>query len=116
MTTQHTPGPWTFGIRNYDDECKLEFVEKPFDYKGPGFFDNPGIFGADGTEVVGCDEYLIFNSPADARLIAAAPDLLEAAKTIMENLDGMEGEVTADYHEGIIAPLRDAIAKATGAA
>ena len=53
---------------------------------------------------------------ADARLIAAAPDLLEAAKTIMENLDGMDGEVTAGYHEGIIAPLRDAIAKATGAA
>jgi hypothetical protein len=43
-------------------------------------------------------------------------DLLEAAKTIMENLDGMEGEVTAGYHESIIAPLRDAIAKATGAA
>jgi hypothetical protein len=53
---------------------------------------------------------------ADARLIAAAPDLLEAAKTIMENLDGMDGEVTAGYHEGIIAPLRDAIAKVTGAA
>ncbi len=53
---------------------------------------------------------------ADARLIAAAPDLLEAAKTIMENLDGMDGEVTAGYHEGIIAPLRDAIAKATEAA
>jgi hypothetical protein len=43
-------------------------------------------------------------------------DLLEAAKTIMENLDGMEGEVTAGYHESIIAPLRDAIAKATGVA
>jgi hypothetical protein len=43
-------------------------------------------------------------------------DLLEAAKTIMENLDGMAGEVTAGYHESIIAPLRDAIAKATGAA
>ena len=43
-------------------------------------------------------------------------DLLEAAKTIMENLDGMEGEVTAGYHERIIAPLRDASAKATGVA
>ena len=41
-------------------------------------------------------------------------DLQEAAKTIMENLDGMDGEVTAGYHEGIIAPLRDAIAKVTG--
>ena len=75
--SNHTPGPWIFGIRNYDDECKPGFIEKPFDYKGPGFFDNPGIFGADGTEVVGCDEYLIFGSPDDARLIAAAPSLYE---------------------------------------
>lgn len=49
---------------------------------------------------------------ANARLIAAAPLLLEAAKKIMENLDGMAGEVTSGYHENIIAPLRDAIAQA----
>ena len=51
---------------------------------------------------------------ANARLIATAPLLLEAAKKIMENLDGMAGEVTSGYHENIIAPLRNAIAQAEG--
>lgn len=52
----------------------------------------------------------------DARLISAAPELLEAAKAIMENLDGIVGEVTSGYHENLIAPLRAAITKATGGA
>jgi hypothetical protein len=110
MTTQHTPGPWIFGIRDFDDECKRVFIEKPFDYKGPGFFDNPGIFGADGTEVVGCDEYSIFNSPEDARLIAAAPDLLEALKEMLDNHE----DACTGYGEGAAEKARAAIAKATG--
>jgi hypothetical protein len=110
MSTQHTPGPWIFGIRNYDDECKLGFIEKPFEYKGPGFFDNPAIFGAGGTEVVGCDEYLIFNSPEDARLIAAAPDLLEALKEMLDNHE----DACTGYGEGAAEKARAAIAKATG--
>lgn len=80
--SNHTPGPWVFGIRCYDEECKPGFVEKPFDYVSPGYYDNAGIFGPDGTEIVGCDEYSIFNSPADARLIAAAPDLLETIRKL----------------------------------
>jgi hypothetical protein len=110
MTTQHTPGPWIFGIRNYDDECKLGFTEKPFDYKGPGFYENPGIFGADGTEIVGCDEYSIFNSPADARLITAAPDLLEALKEMLDNHE----DACTGYGEGAAEKARAAITKATG--
>ena len=42
--------------------------------------------------------------PADARLIAAAPELLEAAKTILENNDGIRFRMV----------LADAIAKAEG--
>jgi hypothetical protein len=115
--SRHTPGPWIFGIRNYDDECKPGFIEKPFDYKGPGFFDNPGIFGADGTEVVGCDEYLIFNSPDNARLIAAAPDLLEALKACIPHLERDDHHTDALSRERPhYAAARAAIAKATGAA
>jgi hypothetical protein len=109
--SRHTPGPWIFGIRNYDDECKPGFIEKPFDYKGPGFFDNPGIFGADGTEVVGCDEYLIFNSPDNARLIAAAPDLLEALQRMLDAPSHGTHEAMRRANEA----ARAAIAKATGA-
>ena len=119
MTTQHTPGPWIFGIRNYDDDCKPGFVEKPFGYVSPGYYDNAGIFGADGTEIVGCDEYSIFNSPADARLIAAAPDLLEALK---KSREGIESMTTWEHADDPARPWSDclklidaAIAKATGA-
>jgi hypothetical protein len=104
----HTKGPWFFGIRGDD----YEPIEKPFNYKGSGFCENPIIFAKDGTEIVGCDEYYIFNSEADARLIAAAPDLLEA----LINLEDM----TERYRQ-TGAPIPDAqksaraaIAKATG--
>ena len=108
---KHTPGPWVFGIRNYDDDCNLGFLEKPFDYIGPGFYENPGIFGADGTEVVGCDEYSIFSSPSDARLIAAAPDLLEALQSLIDmDVAYKRGAKVEDA----VDAARAAIAKATG--
>lgn len=75
--SKHTPGPWMFGIRG--DEKP---IEKPFDYCGPGYYDNPAIFGSDGTEVVGCDEYMIFNSEDDVRLIVSAPYMLETLKKL----------------------------------
>jgi hypothetical protein len=103
----HTPGPWRFGIR----DCEA-FIEKPFDYTGPGYIENPSIFGADGTEVVGCDEYMVFSGEADARLIAAAPDLLEAARKACQAL------LYADHplDRTIGAELEAVIAKATGGA
>jgi hypothetical protein len=79
MKIEHTPGPWMFGIRG-----DKKPIEKPFNYHGPGYYDNPSIFGADGTEIAGCDEYMIFNKEEDIRLIAAAPDLLEACQTFSE--------------------------------
>jgi hypothetical protein len=99
MTTQHTPGPW-FVIDGHYPSFK--------EISGPSFKINVVMWATDLDE----DDYR--KRHADLHLIAAAPDLLKAAKTIMENLDGMAGEVTAGYHESIIAPLRDAIAKATG--
>jgi hypothetical protein len=110
--SNYTPGPWVFGVRIYDEDCKLGVAEKPFDYVSPGYYDNPGIFGPNGTEVVGCDEYFIFNSSDDARLIAAAPDLLEALKDMLDNHE----DACTGYGEGAADKARAAIAKATGAA
>jgi hypothetical protein len=98
MTTQHTPGPWQVKPSN-NEITNADHGRLPFAIVA-------------GYTLIGAT----YENGKDARLIAAAPDLLKAAKTIMENLDGMAGEVTAGYHESIIAPLRDAIAKATGAA
>lgn len=79
MNSKHTPGPWFFGISGSPERGPV-----PFDYRAPGYYDNVGIFGADGEEVVGCSEYEVFRSPADARLIAAAPDLLAACEALAD--------------------------------
>lgn len=106
--SKHTPGPWKFGVRSFDNDYKV--AEKPFDYTGPGHYENPSIFGPDGREIVGCDEYMVFHNPADIRLMVAAPDLLEALKAMLEYY----GSHTACVECQDMA--RAAIAKAEGKA
>lgn len=72
MTTQHTPGPWiyeknpltthTFNILS--DGLRLAEV-----VSGPAEFTKPAY---------GCPEFIGTQGEANARLIAAAPELLEA--------------------------------------
>jgi hypothetical protein len=105
---KHTPGPWRFGV---------DGDEKPFDYKGPGYYQNPSIFGPDWQEVVGCEEYYVFSGPADARLIAAAPDLLEALKQVERVVAVCLDWRDAVKRAGIACPIDQmyaAIAKAEG--
>jgi hypothetical protein len=91
MTTKHTPGPWIFDESEDEDEC--------FDVKHVGYF----VATAHGG----------FTDPlkaiSNARLIAAAPELLAACEVALHmlrdrKLDG--GQVGAS--------LEIAIAKATG--
>ena len=79
---KHTKGPWHFAADARENGFERKKV--PFDYRGSGFCGNPTIYGADGEEVVGCDEYYVFRNEADVRLICAAPDLLEALKAMLE--------------------------------
>jgi hypothetical protein len=108
MTTQHTPGQWVVGSKSEYGTYNANMI---FDSQGGSVAMVYGLPSNTMLEKMNGEQYA--DGKARARLIAAAPDLLKAAKTIMENLDGMAGEVTAGYHESIIAPLRDAIAKAT---
>ncbi len=57
----HTPGPWVF-VRSNSDTCEME------------------VFSLNGDVVAG--EYGI-DSEADARLIASAPELLEALQMMV---------------------------------
>jgi hypothetical protein len=112
---KHTPGPWLFGLHRYnDDSNQYEVLVKPFDYSGPGYYDNPSILAADGTEIVGCDEYQVFGSPADRQLLCAAPDILEALERLAEwgqrTIGPWQVEYTGDHP---LAAARAAIAKAT---
>jgi len=86
----HTPGPWTISHENFG-HFKLDAGDVSI-IDGCGYCDSPWL-----------------SSEADARLIAAAPDLLEALKKM---LDVWEHGGLKPYP---IAKARAAIAKATGA-
>jgi hypothetical protein len=94
MNTEHTPGPWTLEISDVPQ------TNKPF----------CGICGADGAGIV----YATLRAPgeliANARLIAAAPDLLAALVELLNSaLDLGLGDLSR-----AATKAANAIAKATG--
>lgn len=97
MSTAHAPGPWQY---THDKGSDFE------------------LKGADGTLVVcgcGCcgSPNLGGNVEANARLIAAAPDLLDALEWLVALLP--DPELDADnVQRGLVRKAIAAIAKATG--
>ena len=75
-TTQHTPGPWKGVYSEYGEEIWF------------GGNDGPGMW-----EIEGAEAYLPGDHDEQARLIAAAPDMLEALRAIATY---MRGDLTAD--------------------
>lgn len=80
---KHTPGPWIADVRN--ENCA--YIEGP-----PTSYDE-----------------CYFKNAADARLIAAAPDLLAALQAIVSPLGGFH------CHTTVQDQARAAITRATGA-
>ena len=99
--TQHTPGPW-------------EISEDPLS-RNPsstwcilGFHQVAGFHSPQE-----CQLATVFDVEANARLIAAAPDLLNLM-TAATRLDELTGENLAVYARTFAALARAAIARATG--
>ncbi len=95
MSTQHTPGPW--------EVCDYELGLKAIS--------TPNIKHYLATEI----------DAADARLIAAAPDLLAALQAVWEFFEPVYVSAMADDNERtaqdeLMDTVRAAIAEATGAA
>lgn len=88
MTTKHTPGPWRFKPHSVDSNYMLIFCSPD---QGEG------------------DNLRGYCGEANARLIAAAPDLLEALQRLV-----MDGDVRDSAGKGAINEALAAIAKATG--
>lgn len=85
MSAQHTPGPWTFGYTGASGYC---------------------IYGA-GQHIAISILYKKDGGEANARLIAAAPELLEALRLCAGFAEAYGQPETRDQ-------VRAAIAKATG--
>ena len=97
MSTQHTPGPWAIFNSTILPDATF------------------GIDGADGSAVVffGFDDNSGIRKIEDARLIAAAPELLEALRVCATQSTGPDWtpEQALDF---IKQHARAAIAKAEG--
>ena len=90
MTVKHTTGPWNVPFR--------EFTK---------------IKAANGAHIATCHKLTnLVNLEANSRLIAAAPDLLEALKALTHSLD-VEDLLHDDQRSSFAAAIA-AIAKATG--
>lgn len=81
MGNEHTPGPWWFGVSGYDVSDPQGPV--PYTYTGPGFYDNPAIYGANNEPIIECSEYDVFcddldggkdERAANIALMIAAPE------------------------------------------
>lgn len=103
--TKHTPGPWhinTAGSASRGEPFKITEI---YVY-APDTQDDTAIC----ADVI--DPVTQEPSEANARLIAAAPDLLEALQTIVKSLSDQDDEGMIEHAEPMIR-ARAAIQKAT---
>ena len=114
MNNQHTPGPWVILGRNTVYGANQPLGDNPQEFRK---IIVPGVETARRASELGgfatVEEY-----DANARLIAAAPDLLLAAKCALADLEGIlpEFEPSGErQHPGwqTIEDLRKAIARAS---
>ncbi len=99
---KHTPGPWEYLGDAEERECRVRQATSV--RRGNGYF----------SELTICESV---SSKANAKLIAAAPDLLTAAVEVMKGLNeridaAVENRLPTPIFVGVAA-LHEAIAKAT---
>lgn len=102
MKHEHTPGPWIH--HNYKTNVEITVAA----------VDGKHIADVYAIAFAGNGDRLRAVTPTDkanARLIAAAPEMLEALKLALEHLRIIEGDVTPN---SVFLTLKDTIAKAEG--
>ena len=100
----HTPGPWVVG-----NQTPLNFgVQRGHGMEHLGFVYGPSF--PEHSEVGR-------RSLANARLIAAAPELLDALQALVSATERVSvGDYSEETHDMAVSKARAAIAKATGGA
>jgi len=108
MQAKHTPGPWTYSADDKLNGLRAFGINRDL---GKEAAEERGVDVAIETiaEVCEANDHAI--AEADARLIAAAPDLLEACKQAFEELGASAAWRVSTLRLDV---LRKAIAKATG--
>ncbi|TIM16229.1 MAG: hypothetical protein E5Y67_03280 [Mesorhizobium sp.] len=110
MTAKHTPGPWFVGAQN-DGLYIIDGPPSPAPYDGP-------IPREYGPNVIATPNWGVAEYEANARLIAAAPEMLAALKTVLDDLmtfHDSTGQGERALSEEAHSKLLTAIAKAEAA-
>lgn len=94
--SNHTPGPWTVEVRN-------DWVNS--------YDQLPLVCEVDDLVIVAKDG-MIGSNGGDARIIAAAPEMLEALKGIAEKRSDFKTDY--DYAQWVVSVAKEIIAKAEG--
>lgn len=117
MSTQHTPGPWTFSRWDQYGDARFYVAQAEGAPYTPNYSDVSTLI----AKTVSMERVLI--QEANARLIVSAPDLLKALK---ECRNAIQGGKTISPYDGrgdgyeqtfgiaFVEYLNAAIAKATG--
>jgi hypothetical protein len=107
---KHTPGPWRIGsLKSFDG-----YTGQPFRNVWAGHNDAATVV----ARAIRTEGAMTNDVDADANLIAAAPDLLQALKKLLEFVEGAAEGKDSFYWDEINkdegSAARAAIAKATG--
>lgn len=99
MSAAHTPGPW-------------RWTERPLTGRKVQIL----LGGTPERRIVTPDPRCVGPLGADTRLIAAAPDLLAACKTLLGDVERFQasGGKLTDAEEAHVQQMRDAVEKAEG--
>jgi hypothetical protein len=101
MSSQHTPGPWRLNLHFLDTDLYREIAA------GREYFNPQNPQALTGFSLTG------YMSAADARLIAAAPDLLAALRECEARLRaGVERSIFYRGDKELLQKISAAIAKA----
>jgi hypothetical protein len=115
---KHSPAPWKVIVHDYDEDGNYIPKEVPYGYRSGEFGGNPYIVDANGETVAGNDEYHAFSTPENVRLMVHAPELLEALKDLLYDLDTVDSYALNETVRPIwedIDRAKAIIAKAEGA-
>ena len=117
MTQSHTPGPWRIDYQQ--DEAPYIVAEQGKAWNNPTICHLYQDITPDDSVTIGPLLEAFDNATANARLIAAAPDLLAACQALMRaetmQTEGKRDGATMGQISLAIDAARAAIAKATGA-